>query len=43
MVQFVCKVGRSQAVKTLVDEYWQLEVDPPWNLQPVQLTPAGVV
>jgi len=34
----VCKVGRSQAVKALVDEYCQLEVDPQWNLQPVQLT-----
>ena len=38
MVQFVCEVGRSQAVKALVDEYCQLEVDPQWNLQPVQLT-----
>jgi len=37
IVQFVYQLGRRRAVKTLVDEYCQLEVDPSWNYQPVQL------
>ena len=37
MLQSISKVGWGLAVKILVDDYCELEVDPLWKFQPVEL------